>query len=71
MEALQKNVFILYNIPHVKCFLNYVIEDAFISTPFKNKYTKMHVWYTNIIYPKKLVYPKKVQNISNISQDRN
>lgn len=53
METLQKNVFILYNISHVKCFLNYVIEDAFISTPFKNKYTKMHVWYTNIIYPKR------------------
>ena len=49
----------------------YVIEDAFISKPFKNKYTKMHVWYTNIIYPKKLVYSKKLQNISNISQDRN
>ena len=49
----------------------YVIKDAFISKPFKNKYTKMHVWYTNIIYPKKLVYSKKLRNISNISQDRN
>ena len=37
----------------------YVIEDAFISKPFKNKYTKMHVWYTNIIYPPKAGIPQK------------